>query len=66
MGREYSRESTQISWFSGENAILLVPSEGFEEPPLCPSLSLRALPPPNSSETDLDVVVLEQVLLHVP
>ena len=27
---EYSRERTQILTFSGENAIFLVPSEGFE------------------------------------
>ena len=30
MGREYLRESTQILRLSGENAIFLVPSEGFE------------------------------------
>ena len=30
MGREYSRESTQTSRFSGGTAIFLVPSEGFE------------------------------------
>ena len=38
MGREYSRESTQIWRFSGENAIFLVPSEGFEGVKFFPQL----------------------------
>ena len=38
MGREYSRESTQNSTFSGESAIFLVPPEGFEAVKFFPQL----------------------------
>ena len=38
MGREYSRESMQISRFSGGNAIFLGPSEGFKRGKFFPKL----------------------------
>ena len=38
MGREYSRESTQILKFLGENAIFLVPYDGFEAVKFFPQL----------------------------
>ena len=38
MGREYSRESTQNSRFSGENTIFLVPSKKFEGVKFFPQL----------------------------
>ena len=38
MGCEYSRESTQISRSSGENAIFSVPSKGFEGVKFLPQL----------------------------
>ena len=50
-GGEYSREFTQISRFSGENAIFLVPYEGYEGVKLLPQLhaaSSNASPAPKA------------------
>ena len=48
MGCQYSRQLTQISRFSGGNAIVLAPSEGFEGVKFMPASSGES-PAPKAS-----------------